>query len=290
MSASAVGVLTGARPGDGNDGLTVHPRLSCVFPLHARRSFPLPSFFIRIRSIASNLSHSHCAVRFRLLILSFSLYIAFSSSAMSTTIPESVSTTTSTTTTTTNATPSTSHTANPAAALDPLTTSTSTTTADLQQSAMHAASVVGSALKTAATHVQAAAVSTGAAISSAAHNVDAKYHVSDKVSDAASHVSAAIKHGNPVHAAKHASTAATIGDAERAKHEAGPLPAEAHAAGSSSAPSSSSTIASDSSFGHSQDDDREGIQQRQRRGLARAGVPGRRATPSTRPSTPALPP
>jgi len=45
-----------------------------------------------------------------------------------------------------------------------------------------------------------------------------------------SHVGAALKHGHVAHAAKHASTAAVIGEAERQKHESGPLPVGAHAA------------------------------------------------------------
>ena len=175
---------------------------------------------------------------------------------MSTTIPDSVNTTTTSTTTTTTSVPATStassHTDNPAAALDPLTSTTpSVTSADLVNSGKHAAAVTGAALQTAGGYVKDALVSAGAAISSAAHNVDAKYHVSDKVSDATSHMAAAIKQGNPLHAAKHATTAAAIGDAERAKHEHGPLPADAHAAGTQAA-STSSTIASSSTLGSSQ--------------------------------------
>jgi hypothetical protein len=115
----------------------------------------------------------------------------------------------------------------------------------------HAAAVTGAAIQSAAVTVKDAAVSAGAAISSAAHNVDTKYHVSDKVSDATSHMAAAIKHGNPVHAAKYAPTAAAIGEAERAKHEHGPLPEDAHMASTSSA-TTSSTITSSSTLGTSQ--------------------------------------
>ena len=172
---------------------------------------------------------------------------------MSTTIPESVSTTTTTTTTSSTTVPSTSasHTANPAAALDPLTSTTTPTTADIQSTLSHAAAVTGAALQSAAIATKNAAVSAGAAISSAAHNFDAQHHISDKVSDATSHMAAALKQGNPLHAAKHASTAAAIGDAERAKHEAGPLDPNAHAAGTSSA-TTSSTITSSSTLGSSQ--------------------------------------
>jgi hypothetical protein len=101
----------------------------------------------------------------------------------------------------------------------------------------------------AASTVQAAAVSAGHAISNKAHEVNAQYHIGDKVSDAAAHVTAALKHGNVTHAAKHATTAATIGEAERAKHEAGPLPPEAHSA---TAANTSSTITSSKSLGTSQ--------------------------------------
>jgi hypothetical protein len=144
-----------------------------------------------------------------------------------------------------------SHADNPAAALDPLTSSTSKTSADILSHVSHAAAVTGAAIQSAAVTVKEAAVSAGAAISSAAHNVDNKYHVSDKVSDATSHMTAAIKHGNPVHAAKHASTAAAIGEAERAKHEHGPLPEDAHMVSTSST-TTSSTITSSSTLGTSQ--------------------------------------
>jgi len=161
---------------------------------------------------------------------------------MSTTIPESVSTqntaaTTTTTTTTTTADPTTttsstlSHHDNPAAALDPLTSQSSSagsTASEILHQAKAAAIQAGAA-------IQSAAVSAGAAISSTAHNVDAKFHISDKMSDATSHVTTALKHGNVAHAAKHATTAATIGEAERAKHAAGPLPPDAHSAATSSA-------------------------------------------------------
>ena len=174
------------------------------------------------------------------------------SPVMSTTIPESVTTSTTTTTTSTTAPVSSSHTDNPAAALDPLTSTTpSITSADIMSHVSHAAAVTGAALQSAAVTVKDAAITAGAAISSAAHNVDTKYHVSDKVSDATSHMAAALKQGNPLHAAKHASTAATIGDAERAKHEAGPLPSDAHVAGTSST-TTSSTITSSSTLGTSQ--------------------------------------
>ena len=155
---------------------------------------------------------------------------------MSTTLPETV-TTTNTTTTTTEATTApigvTSGTAtsasahpNPAAALDPLTTSSTSSsinTNEMLEKAKAAAISAGAA-------ISSAAQQAGAAISQTAHNIDVKYHVSDKVSDATAHVTAALKHGHPAHAAKHASTAAAIGDAERAKHEAGPLADDAHAA------------------------------------------------------------
>jgi len=160
---------------------------------------------------------------------------------MSTTMPESVSTantmSTTTTSTTNSASAPSSTRDNPAAALDPLTTSSSsssTKTTELMNDAKAAAYAVGSA-------IESAAVKAGHAISSAAHNVDAKYHIHDKVSDASAHVSAALKQGHPVHAAKYANAAAVMGEAERAKHEQGPLPADAHAAGASSASTSTTT-------------------------------------------------
>jgi hypothetical protein len=168
---------------------------------------------------------------------------------MSTTIPESVSTTTTSTTTTTSA--PVSHNDNPAAALDPLTSSTTTTSADLLNATKHGLSVAGAAVTSAAVAVKDAAIVAGSKVAEAAHNVDTRYHVSNKVSDATSHMSAALKHGNPVHAAKHASSAAAIGEAERHKHEQGPLPPEAHSAATSSA-TTSSTITQSTTLGSSQ--------------------------------------
>jgi len=61
-------------------------------------------------------------------------------------------------------------------------------------------------------------------VSKALNDFDATHHVSAKLGDAASHMSAAINRGNPVHAFSHATTAAKIGEAERIKHEKGPMP------------------------------------------------------------------
>jgi len=44
-----------------------------------------------------------------------------------------------------------------------------------------------------------------------------------KLNDMMAHVSAALSHGHPVHAVTNASTAAKVGECERAKHEKGPL-------------------------------------------------------------------
>ena len=169
---------------------------------------------------------------------------------MSTTLPETVTTTNTTTTASTTNIGTTSTTAhpNPAAALDPLTTSSASSstssinTQEMLEKAKAAAISAGAA-------ISSAAQQAGAAISHTAQSIDAKYHVSDKVSDATAHVTAALKHGHPAHAAKHAGTAAAIGDAERAKHEAGPLPDDAHAAGGGL---TSSTVHTSSSLGSSE--------------------------------------
>lgn len=60
-------------------------------------------------------------------------------------------------------------------------------------------------------------------VSAALSDFDSTHHVSGKVTDAASHFTAAINRGNPLHAVSNVGTAAMIGDAERAKHEKGPL-------------------------------------------------------------------
>ena len=177
---------------------------------------------------------------------------------MSTTLPETV-TTTNTTTTSTTAPIGTTGTAgvvgtsahpNPAAALDPLTESSSAggssmNTNEMLEKAKAAAISAGAA-------ISSAAQQAGAAISSTAQSIDAKYHVSDKVSDATAHVTAALKHGHPAHAAKHATTAAAIGDAERAKHQAGPLADDAHAAAAGGGGLTSSTVHTSSSLGSSE--------------------------------------
>jgi hypothetical protein len=158
---------------------------------------------------------------------------------MSTTLPESV-TTQNTTTTTTRTEPAVvvpsssgptvvSHTGDPTSSSSSSGTSTSTTGISyekVQAAAVTAGQAISSAAVTAGHHIAAA----GTAIQQKAHEVDDKYHISNKASDMASHVGTALKHGHPGHAVKHATTAATIGEAERAKHEHGPLPEGAHAA------------------------------------------------------------
>jgi len=65
--------------------------------------------------------------------------------------------------------------------------------------------------------------------------------ISNTAADVASHVSAAVGAGNPIHAAKYAGTAAMIGQVEREKHAHGPLEDEASikAADATVAPSTS---------------------------------------------------
>jgi len=89
---------------------------------------------------------------------------------------------------------------------------------------------VTAAASNAASSISAAAQSAAHSISEKAHDIDTRYHLGEKARDAASFAGNALKQGNPLHAMKHAGTAATIGEAERAKHEAGPLPEGAHAA------------------------------------------------------------
>jgi len=103
----------------------------------------------------------------------------------------------------------------PRAALDPLNEPTLGERA--QQAALNAVSSIA-----------AAATSAAEAISLKAHEVDVRYHMSEKASDAVAFAGTAIKHGNPVHAAKHVSSAGAIGEAERAKHANGPLPEGLH--------------------------------------------------------------
>jgi len=73
-------------------------------------------------------------------------------------------------------------------------------------------------------------------VSQTLHTVDEKIGITsaieaidNTVADSASHVYYSLKQGNPIHAMKHVVTAHTIGQAEKAKHEHGPLPELAHA-------------------------------------------------------------
>jgi len=170
---------------------------------------------------------------------------------MSTTIPESVTTQTTSTATTTSTVPTTSTTVSshePADALAPLSGANEPTLAEKAKvAALSAGTTISAAAQSAGAAISAAASQAGTAISNAAHDFDSRHHVSDKASDMAAHVGAALKHGNPVHAAKHASTAATIGDAERAKHEAGPLADGAHVANTVGTATSSTTTTTSSS-------------------------------------------
>jgi len=82
----------------------------------------------------------------------------------------------------------------------------------------------------------AAAVDNKLGLSEKLHAVDEKVGFSstieaidNTVADSASHVYYSLKQGNPIHAAKHVITAHTIGQAEKQKHENGPLPEMAHA-------------------------------------------------------------
>ena len=96
----------------------------------------------------------------------------------------------------------------PIAALDPLTTSSVTSsinTSEMLEKAKAAAVSAGAA-------ISSAAHQAGAAISQTVHDIDAKYHVGDKVSEATAHVTAAMKHGYSAgHAAEPAATASLAG-------------------------------------------------------------------------------
>ena len=97
----------------------------------------------------------------------------------------------------------------PIVALDPLTkssasqSSASASASDMLEKAKAAAASAGAA-------ISSAAHQAGAAISQAVHDVDAKYHVGDKVSDATASVAAAMKHGyHGGHAADSTASTAT---------------------------------------------------------------------------------
>lgn len=100
----------------------------------------------------------------------------------------------------------------------------------IKVAASKTATSIGSAATTAGQVISEKAAAAGHAISEKAHDVDTRFHIGDKMRDAASFAGAALKQGNPIHAAKHVGSAAAIGSAERAKHEAGPLPEGAHSA------------------------------------------------------------
>jgi len=170
---------------------------------------------------------------------------------MSTTMPESVTTAQTTTTTPATATTTTIP-PNPTIISSSTTVSSEPTLTEKAKTvAVQTGTAIASAAHTAGTAIASAAHSASTAVSNAAHDFDSRHHVSDKVSDMTSHVGAALKQGNPIHAAKHIGTAATIGEAERVKHEHGPLPEGAHVAptvgsvtSSNPVPNSSSTSAS----------------------------------------------
>lgn len=98
----------------------------------------------------------------------------------------------------------------------------------MKDAASKSGTAIASAATTAGHVISEKAQAAGHAISEKAHEVDARYHLGDKMRDAASFAGAALKQGNPIHAVKHVSSAAAIGSAERAKHENGPLPEGAH--------------------------------------------------------------
>jgi len=146
---------------------------------------------------------------------------------MSTGIPESVSTATTTTTTVTHASSDLSQ-REPREALDTLNGPSFGDRASA--AAKSAAASLSSVAHIVGIKTAAAAHTVSDKVNETAHEIDAKYHLGDKARDAASHVGAALKSGNPIHAVKHAGTAATIGEAERLKHEQGPIPENAHSA------------------------------------------------------------
>lgn len=95
------------------------------------------------------------------------------------------------------------------------------------------ATTISAAASSAGHTISEKAQVAGHIISEKAHDVDTKYHLGDKMRDMASFAGAALKQGNPIHAMKHVGDASAIGSAERAKHEAGPLPEGAHSASTS---------------------------------------------------------
>lgn len=103
----------------------------------------------------------------------------------------------------------------------------------IKVAASKTATTISAAASSAGHTISEKAQVAGQMISEKAHDVDTKYHLGDKMRDAASFAGAALKQGNPIHAMKHAGDAAAIGQAERAKHEAGPLPEGAHSASAS---------------------------------------------------------
>jgi len=108
-----------------------------------------------------------------------------------------------------------------------------------------------SAAATSAGHsISAAASSAGHTISEKTHDLDSRFHLSDKMNDAASFVGTALKQGNPIHAMKHVGHASAIGSAERAKHENGPLPEGAHSVSHQLADSTQNVGASTVSGGY----------------------------------------
>jgi len=111
-----------------------------------------------------------------------------------------------------------------------------------------AASAIGAHASVAASKISAGASSAMGSVKTSLNNFDKQHHISDQVADMTSAASAAIKQGHPLNAIANAPAAARIGQAERAKHEAGPLPEDALSA-TGTEPKEASAISSTSTIG-----------------------------------------
>jgi len=80
------------------------------------------------------------------------------------------------------------------------------------------------------TQISNSAASALESVKSSLEKFDNQHQISSQFHDVASSASASIKQGHPLSAITNAPTAARIGQAERAKHQAGPLPENAHVA------------------------------------------------------------
>jgi len=79
-------------------------------------------------------------------------------------------------------------------------------------------------------------------VSDSLSDFDKAHHISSQFHDVTSHVSTAMHRGHPMHAISNMGTAAKIGDAERMKHQHGPLDPNAHTIASSESTGSSAEV------------------------------------------------